>query len=145
VTTRYHARDIARALMLVASGVSYRRAARTTRTEARRNSSGVTWGRRQFRKRQRVLDGQLVANWVEFAHGRSLWPDRMAVDSVGFRAGGAVPRAFHIMVAVGYEAPGYNAPRVWLMRPFPRKDQAAWEDSGATCTSATPWTTSCRR
>lgn len=32
------------------------------------------------------------------------------------------------MVAVGYSAPGYTTPRVWLMRRFARKDQAAWED-----------------
>ena len=31
------------------------------------------------------------------------------------------------MVAVGYEAPTYQE-RVWLMRPFARKNQDAWED-----------------
>ena len=75
-----------------------------------------------------------MANWVDvfgpvvtFAHGHSYWPERVAVDSVGFRIGGAVPRAFHILVAVGYERPYYNQPKVWLMRPFPEKNQAAWE------------------
>lgn len=121
--------------MLVASGVSYRQAAKATRTAAARGSSGVTWGQRVPRMRQRVVDGQLVANWVDvfgpvvtFAHGHGQWPERMAVDSVGFRSGGAVARGFNIMVAVGYEAPSYREPKVWLIRPFMHRDQDAWEE-----------------
>ncbi len=131
----FHARDIAHALMLVASGVSYRQAAKATRTAAARGSSGVTWGQRVPRMRQHVVDGQLVANWVDvfgpvvtFAHGHGQWPERMAVDSVGFRSGGAVARGFNIMVAVGYEAPSFREPKVWLMRPFVQRNQDAWEE-----------------
>jgi hypothetical protein len=130
----FSARDVAHALRLVATGLSYRKAAQATRAAAGRPHSGVTWGR-QHRKRRRNLDGQLVANWVDgfaqvvcYEHGVAHWPERMAVDSVEFRIGGITPRSFHVMVAVGYEAPSFREPRVWLMRPFVRKDQDAWED-----------------
>jgi len=129
----YNARDIAHALGAVAAGQSYRQAALSTRLAARRARGNNTCGR-QRRKRPRDLDGQLVANWVDvfgpvvcFAHGAAHWPERLAVDSVQFRVGGAVPRSFHVLAAVGYEPPGYQ-PRVWLLRPFARKNQAAWED-----------------
>ncbi len=131
----FSARDVGYALNLVAAGSSYRQAAQSTRLLARRGRPGVTWGRRKPRKRQRLLDGQLVANWVDvfgpvvcFEHGVSAWPEVLVVDSVGFRQGGLLPRAFHVMVAVGYEGPYYNVPRVWLMRPFPTKHQDSWED-----------------
>lgn len=131
----FHARDIAHALMLVALGVSYRQAAKSTRTAARRGSSGVTWGQRVPRMRQRVVDGQLVANWVDvfgpvatWSHGRTYWPERMAVDSVEFQVGGVRPRSFHVMVAVGYEQPHFREPKVWLMRPFTENSQEAWEE-----------------
>jgi hypothetical protein len=117
----------------VAAGQSYRQAAQATRAAARRSRTGVTYGR-QRRKRRRDLDGQLVANWVDvfapvvcFPHGAPHWPERLAVDSVEFRVGGATPRSFHVMVAVGYEPPAYR-PRLWLTRPFARKNQSAWED-----------------
>lgn len=128
----FHARDVAHGLARVATGSSYRAAAAATRIEAGRNVSGVTGGTRR-RRRQRVLDGQLVANWVDvfgpvvtFDHGHSLWPERIAVDCVGFRVGGPVPRTLYIMVAVGYDAPAYQ-PQVWLMRPYAEKTQDAWE------------------
>lgn len=129
----FSARDIAHALALVANGSSYRRAAEATRLAARRARGGATSGPGR-RKRERDLDGQLVANWVDvfgpvvcWEHGVSQWPECLAVDSVEFRVGGATPRSFHVMVAVGYEAPAYRQ-RVWLMRPFARKNQGAWED-----------------
>jgi hypothetical protein len=128
----FSARDIAHALTRVANGSSYRRAAEATRVAARRARGGTTYS--ASRKRRRDLDGQLVANWVDvfgpvvsFEHGVGQWPECLAVDSVEFRVGGATPRSFHVMVAVGYEAPSYEE-RVWLMRPFARKNQAAWED-----------------
>ena len=100
---------------------------------ARRARGGNTYGPGR-RKRQRDLDGQLVADWVDvfgpvvcFEHGVAPWPESLAVDSVEFRIGGATPRSVHVMVAVGYEPPAYQE-RVWLMRPFARKNQAAWED-----------------
>ena len=62
-----------------------------------------------------------------FEHGVGLWPEWLAVDSVEFRIGGATPRSFYVMVAVGYEPPTYQE-RVWLMRPFARKNRDAWED-----------------
>lgn len=92
----FHARHRARA-DAVASGVSDRQAAKATRAAAARGSSVVTRGRRLRRIRQRVVDGQLGANWVDvfgpvvtLAHGHSQWPERMDVDSVGFRSGGTV-------------------------------------------------------
>jgi hypothetical protein len=131
----FNARDIGQALNLVAVGSSYRQAAQTTGLMARRGVTGVTWGRRRPRKRICRLDGQLVANWVDvfgpvvcFAHGVSAWPEVLAIDSVEFRQRGRHPQSFHIMAAVGYSSPGYTTPRVWLMRPFASKDQAAWED-----------------
>jgi hypothetical protein len=129
----FSARDVAHALALVANGSSYRRTAEATRVAALRARGGVSYGPGR-RKRQRDLDGQLVANWVDvfgpvvcFEHGVAQWPECLAVDSVEFRIGGTTPRSFHVMVAVGYEQPSYQE-RVWLMRPFARKNQAAWED-----------------
>jgi hypothetical protein len=129
----FSARDVAHALMLVAHGSSYRRAAEATRVAAQRARGGTTYGPGR-RKRQRDLDGQLVANWVDvfgpvvcWEHGVAQWPECLAVDSVEFRIGGGTPRSFHVMVAIGYEAPTYEQ-RVWLMRPFARKAQDAWED-----------------
>ncbi len=46
----------------------------------------------------------------------------------GFASAAPPPRAFHVMVAVGYEAPYFKEPQVWLMRPFTQKNQDAWED-----------------
>lgn len=90
----------------MANGSSYRRAAEATRVAARRARGGTTYGPGR-RKRQRDLDGQLVANWVDvfgpvvcFDHGVAQWPECLAVDSVEFRIGGAAPRSFHVMVAV---------------------------------------------
>jgi hypothetical protein len=130
----YHARDIAGALALVASGRSYPQAAESTRLHARRTSSGVTWGQQKRRRmRRRVTDGQLVANWVDVfgpviaeRRARTRWPTRLVVDSVELNASGLPPRSFHVMVAVGYEQP-FREPIVWLMRPFPTKSQASWE------------------
>lgn len=132
----FSARDIAHALALVADGaatVERRRRPVSPRAgpAAARPTGRAGPGRR---KRQRDLDGQLVANWVDvfgpvvcFDHGVAQWPECLAVDSVEFRIGGAAPRSLHVMVAVGYEAPRYQG-RVWLMRPFARKNQAAWGD-----------------
>ena len=131
----FNARDVGYALSSVATGTSYRQAALSTRQLAHRGRAGVTWGKKKPRKRQRLYDGQLVANWldvfgpvVSFEHGVSMWPEVLVVDSVEFRQGGKLPRSFHVMVAMGYEGPHYNTPRVWLMRPFPTKHQDSWED-----------------
>jgi hypothetical protein len=119
----FHARDIAHPLALVANGASYRPAVQATRHAARRNHHGLTWGQRTPRKRQRALDGHLVVSWVDvfgpvvtYAYGHAHWPERIAVDNVGFRVG-------------GYDSPYFREPKVWLMRPFAQKHQDAWEDS----------------
>lgn len=133
----YNARDIAHGLLLVARGDSYRRAAAATRANARRQRGSVGFYRRHGVRRVRRgdLDGQLVANWVDvfapvvcFEHGVAHWPERLAVDSVSFVTQAGPPRrTLHLLVAVGYDPPRYQ-PRLWLVRPSPRKDQAAWED-----------------
>jgi hypothetical protein len=130
-TYRFSARDIGHALALVARGDSYRTAAADTRTHAQRSLNGRRgWGRQT---RIRNLDGQLAANWVDVFAGvvaeplrPTQWPERVAVDSVEFRVGGVRGRSFHIFVAVGYDPPSYSN-RVWLMRPYARKNQASWE------------------
>ena len=133
----YNARDVAHGLALVADGESYRRAAAKARTFARRQRGSVGYyyhhGVRRVRRGDR--DGQLVANWVDvfaqvvcFEHGVSRWPERVAVDAVSWVIQPGRPRrSLHLLVAVGYDPPSYQ-PRLWLVRPFATKDQAAWED-----------------
>jgi len=133
----YSARDVAHGLVEVARGESYRRAGASARAHARRLRGTVTVhiekGVRRVRRGDR--DGQLASNWVDvfgpvvcFDHGHAHWPERLAVDSVGFVVKSGVPRrTLHLLVAVGYEAPAYE-PTLWLVRPSAAKDQAAWED-----------------
>src|SRR4051794_10370563 len=133
----YSARDIAPALALVARGESYRRAAAGARVHALRQrgtvGSYVRHGVRRVRRGDR--DGQLVANWLDvfgqvvcYPHGVATWPERLAVDTLRFVTQSApTRRSLHLLVAIGYDPPGYE-PRLWLVRPSPRKDQAAWED-----------------
>src|SRR3954447_9245931 len=132
----YSARDVAHALALVAHGESYRRAAAGARVHARRQrgtvGSYVHHGVRRVRRGDR--DGQLVANWVDvfgqvvcYPHGVATWAERVAIDSLSFVTQTApARRSLHLLVAIGYDAPAYE-PRLWLVRPSPRKDQAAWE------------------
>jgi hypothetical protein len=133
----YSARDVAHGLARVAQGDSYRRAAAHTRAHARRGRGRVDYYRKDgvVRVRRGDKDGQLVANWVDvFAPvvcwplGHPAWPERMVVDSVSFVVHTGVPRrTLHLFAVVGYDPPRYE-PELWLVRPSPAKDQAAWED-----------------
>lgn len=89
----FAARDIARALKLVGSGVTYREAAAEVRRQANRMPLDEE-GRERYSRH-----GQLVADYVEvFApvvfepHRRSSWPaGSVVVDEVSFRTAGLLP------------------------------------------------------
>ena len=119
----FNARDVGYALSLVATGTSYRQAALSTRLLAHRGRAGVTWGAKKPRKRQRLYDSQLVANWVDvlgpvasYEHGVSAWPEVLVVDSVQFRQGGQQPRSFH---RAGAPPPSDAARHPSPIRPWP--------------------------
>jgi len=132
-TYAFSARDVGHALRLVARGESYRSAAAETRVFADRQRDGVMYYAERLRTRYRNLDGQLVANWVDVftpalmeGKGQAAWPEVLLIDSVVLQANGLPPRSFHVLVAVGLDE--RHRQRVWLMRPFAKKNQAAWED-----------------
>jgi len=132
---RFAAREVGEALVAVAAGTTYRAAA-----EFARRKAGRIPPPRERRRRQAANEGQLVANWVDVCSELvcagelpERWPDTVAVDSQNFRVrtGADSWRGFHVFAAVGRESsePGKwaQAPRVWRLEPFARKDQAAWE------------------
>jgi hypothetical protein len=57
------------------------------------------------------------------------WPERVVVDSVGFRIAGGIKAGmgFNVMIAVGYE-PGDVSGRLWRMQAFPHRTAADWEE-----------------
>jgi hypothetical protein len=59
------------------------------------------------------------------AYRPTSWPECLVVDSTEFRMGGVQGRSLHLLVAYGHERLG-GPGRLWLVRPFPRKDAAAW-------------------
>ncbi|MDO8107028.1 hypothetical protein Q6348_07425 [Isoptericola sp. b441] len=121
----FSARDVARALVKVAGGASYRAA-----SEQVRNFTG----------RSRVLEsaqrhGQLVADWVEVfgpviaaAYAPTAWPEHVVLDSTSYRHsranGGTL--AFSVLGAVGYE--GWQQERPWALRAVPTENQDTWWD-----------------
>lgn len=128
----FSAREAGHALAAVASGETYRQAARGARIVAGRTRRQLT-GSRQ-RPRDPNLDGQLVANWVDVlgpivcaGELPEAWPERLALDSVEFRIdrGPRAGQSFHVFAAVGHDEPG--RPRLWRMAAFPRRTQAEWE------------------
>lgn len=133
----FSAREVGRALALVAAGESYRQAASVARRAAGRSQKRLTGN---GRRRDPNLDGQLVANWVDSLApivcagelpGR--WPDRLALDSREFRIdrGARAGESFHVFAAVGHDEPG--RPRVWRLAAFPRRTEADWEQFLALC------------
>ena len=133
----FSAREVGRALALVAAGESYRQAASVARRAAGRSQKRLTGN---GRRRDPNLDGQLVANWVDSLApivcagelpGR--WPDRLALDSREFRIdrGARAGESFHVFAAVGHDEPG--RPRVWRLAAFPRRTEADWEQFLSLC------------
>ena len=127
----YDAREVAHALALVAGGMSYRRTALSVRDADRK----AEWNHVAGAVKRADATGQLVANWVDVFAPVVLagelpgeWPERIAIDSTGFRIGGVRNlRELHIFVAIGYDQFGARK-GVWLMRPYPKKNAAAWSD-----------------
>jgi hypothetical protein len=129
----FSAREAGHALALVASGESYRQAARAARIAAGRTRRDVTG--RPGRRRDPNLDGQLVANWVDVlgpivcaGELPGAWPARLALDSIEFRIdrGPRAGQSFNVLAAVGHDEPGRA--RLWRMAAFPRRTQADWEN-----------------
>jgi hypothetical protein len=138
---RFCAREVGEALAAVAAGASYRSAAEAARKRAHREPPRARRRKPGARPRDRLRDGQIVANWIDvFADAlcaqelpRS-WPHTLLVDSKGFRVRSGVHagRGFHVFCAMGAEAPEFErssqAPKLWRLEPFAHKDQAAWEE-----------------
>jgi hypothetical protein len=112
----YAAREIARALIAVGSGFTYRRAGRDTRVRTQRLRYT------QNGKLKRNDDGNTVGDWVEvFApliferHRPTSWPKIVALDAVPFKIQdwnakghpkqGGQP-AFHVFAAYGWDSSG---------------------------------------
>lgn len=134
----FSAREVGRALALVAAGESYREAASVARRAAGRTHEQLT-GRRH-RRRDPNLDGQLVANWVDslapiITAGElpARWPERLALDSREFRIdrGPRAGESFHVFAAVGHDEPG--RPKVWRLAAFPRRTEADWREFLSLC------------
>jgi hypothetical protein len=134
---RFAAREVGEALAAVAAGMSYRAAAELARQKAGREPKG---GGERRRRRPAANEGQLVANWVDVCSelvcaGRlpDRWPETLLIDSQNFRvkSGPNTGRGFQIFAAVGRGSgePGRwaQAPKVWRLAPFARRDQASWE------------------
>lgn len=128
----FTARQIAGALTLVATGVSYRAAADWARRTAGRSGQ-------RARGTRTVMDGpmtngQLVGDWVEVfgpviaaAYGPSQWPAGLAIDSSAFRynQGGRNLAAFSVLGIAGYNA-GSSKPRLLGLRAVSSASGAEW-------------------
>lgn len=129
-------REVARALVFAASGVSYRQTANKIRDQAdRRRPPGR--GRNSEHPNRH---GQLVANWVDVfapviwaAYAPTSWPEWMVMDAVPFevktKPPGVSPTAkipaFTVLAVMGYERRGESA-KAWWMETCPTETQAAW-------------------
>jgi hypothetical protein len=135
----FSAREIAAALVLVARGESYRRAAENVRKTSGRWLDGSfqrSFTHRQDRRDENA-DGQIVANWIDTLAPALLeeklptsWPHELVVDSVEFRIknGWKAGASYHVFVAVGYEGGYIPRPVVWKMQAFGSKSQRAWRE-----------------
>lgn len=135
----FPARLIAHALVEVAHGTSYRAAAEWVRAhhrtkQGKRGQATVAYG----------ANGTLVGDWVEAlapaiwdAHGRTSWPEVVAVDELPFkgasRTTGPWPHRgkvkggrdlFMILGAQGY--PSGERSRPWFFMPAPSKKAIHW-------------------
>jgi hypothetical protein len=129
----YPIRDVARALVRVGEGASYREAAYAARRHAERGRSA---GSRQVRYSEHA---QLVSDWIEvFApvvhepHRDLAWPatGSVVLDEVPFHTNSGVQggaRAFSILAAMGWDAEA-EVMRLWRLEAVPeRRDMArAW-------------------
>jgi len=135
-------REIARSLIRVAQGLSYRSTADLVRDAAgRRRGPSTAPAPKGKRNRDPNTHGQLVCNWVDAladviwsAYAPTEWPARLVLDAGEFRTSHTLPnggrssrthRAFFILAAVGY-APGDTRPRVWAMQAHGRENQSTW-------------------
>lgn len=129
-------REVARALVFAASGVSYRQAADKTRTQAHRRRPPSQSRNSEHPNRH----GQLVANWVEVfapviwaAYTPTSWPEWLVMDAVPFEVKAKPPgmsskskiEAFTVLAVVGYERPGAPS-KAWWLQTCRTETQAAW-------------------
>ena len=132
----FSAKQVARALVLVAGGVSYRTASATIRREAGRELDTAprisTTGRPLAPPNSH---GQLVSDWVDVfapviwnSYAPMSWPSRLLLDEDEFRfARPGTPRgvlAFVVLAAVGYTRQG--RPFVVAAEAVPRATVPAW-------------------
>lgn len=133
----FTAKQIARALVLVAGGASYRSTAALIRTQAGRELATATG----VGKDGRVLaapnaHGQLVADWVQVfapiiwrAHAPTCWSGSLLLDEAEFRfSRPGAPRgvlAFVVLGVIGYPADG--VPFVAALEAVPRGTVSAWQ------------------
>jgi len=132
----FTAKQVARALVMVAEGVSYRATAAVIRREAGRELDTAA----RTSKSGRVLaapnkHGQLVSDWVDVfapviwtSYAPALWPSAVLLDEEVFRfsrpdAPHGV-QAFVVLAAVGYTKQG--APFVAAIEAAPRCTVPAW-------------------
>lgn len=104
------AREVAAALVALASGATYQQAALTARTTVAAQFARV--GRPLPWKDTGMNHGQAAADWVEVFTNVVLagdeddrWPDVVLLDSTNFwrRRGGRQVPAFHVLMAYGYD------------------------------------------
>lgn len=135
----FPARLVARALVSVGGGDSYRHAAALVRSAHR-----IKRGRTEVRATYGA-NGTLVADWLEVfappiwaALGQAAWPTVIAVDELPFAgaspATGAWPQRgkvkggvdlFSVLGAQGY--PSRDQGRPWFFQPYPSATNDAWQ------------------
>lgn len=142
----YHfsSREIARALVRVAEGMSYRSTAEYVRGLAgRRRPSASRPAPNNKRNADNNAHGGIVANWVEVFAGPIFehyaveeWPERLAADADEFRCGVGIggggrrargPKAFNVFCAVG-SSPTQPRPKIWHLKTYPQETQQNWAD-----------------
>ncbi len=139
----YSIRDVARALIRVGEGSTYRGAAHAARQHARR---GHQVSKRETRYSEHA---QLVSDWIEcFApvvyepYRDFAWPKTGSVlfDEVPFRTNTGVPggkRTFSILAAMGWDKER-EVIRVYKLRAYPERQRMgpAWESFMRSLTGA---------
>ena len=130
-------KQVARALVLVAGGTSYRQTAAEVRREAGRElGAATTTGSTGRVLAAPTRHGQLVSDWVDVfapviweAYAPTSWPPTLLLDDAEFRlARPGVPRgvlAFVVLVALGFTTAG--GPLVVAIEAVPRSTVPAWE------------------
>lgn len=120
----FSVREVAAALMSVANGETYTRAAVTARLQAGREELSVSYG------------AQLVGNWVETLSpivtapwAETAWPETIVCDSTDFWSTDPKTKRqrmmFNVLVVYGYEA-GAKRGRLWALHATHRANAQGW-------------------